>query len=112
MQSRDFIENSDDFLQSLLIQSTESEKLHTEYLFQHGHYSSAKLPNRNSINFKCQQKIEQDKKRPFGKVFEKNFISKKIKLDKTETVATQIASSSATKEPEATNIEIKKHKKS
>ena len=61
MQSRDFIENSDDFLQSLLIQSTESEKLHTEYLFQHGHYSSAKLPNRNSINFKCQQKIEQDK---------------------------------------------------
>ena len=65
MQSRDFIENSDDFLQSLLIQSTESEKLHTEYLFQHGHYSSAKLPNCNSINFKCQQKIEQDKNRPF-----------------------------------------------
>ena len=65
MQSHDVIENSDDFLQTLLIQSTKSEKLHTEYLFQNGHYFSAKLSNRNFINFKCQQKIEQDKKRPF-----------------------------------------------
>ena len=47
MQSHDVIENSDDFLQTLLIQSTKSEKLHTEYLFQNGHYFSAKLPNRN-----------------------------------------------------------------
>ena len=74
MQSRDVIENSGDFLQTLLIHSTESEKLQT---VQHVHYFSAKLLNCNSINFRCQHKIEQDKKRPFGKVFEKNFISKK-----------------------------------
>ena len=61
MQSRDVIENSDDFLQTLLIHSTESEKLQT---VQHVHYFSAKLPNCNLINFRCQHKIEQDKKRP------------------------------------------------
>ena len=42
----------DEFLKNQLI--SESEKSHTLYLFQNG-FSSTKLPNYNSIGFKCQQ---------------------------------------------------------
>ena len=42
----------DEFLKNQLI--SESEKSHTLYLFQNG-FSSMKLPNYDSVGFKCQQ---------------------------------------------------------
>ena len=58
------VANSDEFLKNLLAQVSNSEKVHTEYLFQNGH-TLEKLPKCNSINFKCQQeKNKQKKKRP------------------------------------------------
>ena len=51
----DAIELSDEYIECLLSSFSESEKLHTKYLIEHG-YSSLKLPNYNSVNFKCQQK--------------------------------------------------------
>ena len=57
------VANSDEFLKNLLAQVSNSEKVHTEYLFQNGH-TLEKLPKCNSINFKCQQEKEKRKKRP------------------------------------------------
>ena len=48
------IEASKVYLESLLEESPNSEKEHTTYLLHHD-YVSSKLPNYNSINFKCQQ---------------------------------------------------------
>ena len=49
------IELSTEYLQNLLVKSSDSEKEHTIYLFQHD-YVSTKLPNYHSVNFKCHQK--------------------------------------------------------
>ena len=57
------VANSDEFLKNLLAQVSNSEKVHTEYLFQNGH-TLEQLPKCNSINFKCQQEKEKRKKRP------------------------------------------------
>ena len=51
----DATEQSEQYIKDLLVQTSDSEKMHTEYLFHHG-YSSIKLPDFNSVNFKCQQK--------------------------------------------------------
>ena len=55
MSAGDTVKESDEFLVSLLLQSTNSEKLHTKYLYENSH-TSTKLPNTKSINFKCQLK--------------------------------------------------------
>ena len=52
--AKDSVELSEEYLNSLLSNSSENEKLHTFYLVQHAH-SSLKLRSYNSINFKCQQ---------------------------------------------------------
>ena len=54
LPSGEVVANSDEFLKNLLAQVSNSEKVHTEYLFQNGH-TLEKLPKCNSINFKCQQ---------------------------------------------------------
>ena len=51
----DVIKKSEEYLKSLLSNSSESEKWHTIHMFNHGH-TSHQLPNYNSIGFKCQQK--------------------------------------------------------
>ena len=53
LDSEDVIEQSNEYLSNLLKQDSNSVKLHSLYLLQHG-VLSAKLPNHNSINFKCQ----------------------------------------------------------
>ena len=58
LQATDVVEISDVCLKDFLVKASDSEKLHTEYLFQHG-YSSMNLPDFNSVNFKCQQKSYQ-----------------------------------------------------
>ena len=54
-EASDAIELSDEYIECSLSSFSDSEKMHTKYLIQHS-YSSLKLPNYNSINFKCQQK--------------------------------------------------------
>ena len=48
----DAIELSDEYIECLLSSFSESEKLNTKYLIEHG-YSSMKLPYYNSVNFNC-----------------------------------------------------------
>ena len=48
MSAGDTVKESDDFLVSLLLQSTNSEKLHTKHLYENSH-TSTKLPNKNEI---------------------------------------------------------------
>ena len=48
----DVIELSDEYIECLLSSFSESEKLHTKYLIEHG-YSSMKLPYFNSVNSNC-----------------------------------------------------------
>ena len=55
LQALEVSEQSEQYLKDLLVQATNTEKMHTIYLFQHG-YSSTKLPDFNSVNFKNQQK--------------------------------------------------------
>jgi hypothetical protein len=63
LPSGEVVANSDEFLKNLLAQVSNSEKVHTEYLFQNGH-TLEQLPHFSSINFKCQQEKEKRKKRP------------------------------------------------
>ena len=48
----DAIELSDEYIECLLSSFSESQKLSTKYLIEHG-YSSMKLPYYNSVNFNC-----------------------------------------------------------
>ena len=54
-EASDTIELSDEYLNFLLTNVSNLERLHSKYLFQNGHTSS-NLPNCDSKNFKCQQK--------------------------------------------------------
>ena len=47
----DVIEKSEEYLNTLLLLASDTEKEHTKYLFHHGN-SSNKLPDYDSINFK------------------------------------------------------------
>ena len=103
------IKHSDEYLKSLLIQESNNKKLHTVYLFQNG-FSSTNLPDYNSINFKCQQKKELDRKRPISKVFDGFFKSKKKKSDEVstgsvESSSTNLEHSSINLEHSTTNLE-------
>ena len=77
IQGCDVVELSENNLDGLLLNASETEKLHTIYLFQHG-FSSSKLPNFNSVNFKCQQNSENQKKKPIPAVFKSFFPPKKV----------------------------------
>ena len=82
LQASAIVELSEEYLKGLLVNSSISEKEHTLYLLQHD-YSSKKLPNFNSINFKCQQKKEQEKterSHSVPTVFQNFFLSKKAKI--------------------------------
>ena len=48
----DAIELSDEYIECLLSSFSESQKLNTKYLIEHG-YSSMKLPYYNSVNLNC-----------------------------------------------------------
>ena len=48
----DAIELSDEYIECLLSSFSESQKLNTKYLIEHG-YSSMKLPYYNSVNSNC-----------------------------------------------------------
>ena len=69
------IDISKDNLTELLSKSTEQEKGHTIYMFNHG-FSSINLPNYNSVGFKCQQK-----KAPYSNAWKGfNIVPKKSKM--------------------------------
>ena len=57
-EASDTIELSDEYLNFLLTNVSNLERLHSKYLFQNRHTSS-NLPNCDSKNFKCQQKRNQ-----------------------------------------------------
>ena len=75
LPSGEVVANSDEFLKNLLAQVSNSEKVHTEYLFQNGH-TLEQLPHFSSINFKCQEEKGLKKSLVFRHRFGKILLNK------------------------------------